>query len=61
MKRWFMSKMVIFNSLVLFAGVLGFVAAHDVMVEYPEAIALLVALQGAANIVLRFLTHCSIK
>ena len=56
MKKWWKSKTVIVNALVLLVGVVGYVAGHDVISQYPDVIAGLVALQGAINVVLRFIS-----
>lgn len=49
------------NMLVLAAGVAGFIAGHDVIVDYPAVVSVFVAVQGAANIVLRLVTSKPIK
>jgi len=55
------SKTLWVNMLVLAAGVAGFVAGHEVIAEYPQVIAILGAVQGAVNIVLRLVTTQPIK
>ena len=55
------SKTVWVNMLVLAAGVAGFVAGHEVIADYPQVIAILGAVQGAVNIVLRLVTTQPIK
>jgi len=50
------SKTVWFNILTLVAGVAGYIAGADAMSQYPAVIPIFVAVQGAVNIVLRFLT-----
>lgn len=56
MKKWWKSKMVWVNALTVLVGVVGYVAGHEVIKEYPETIAILVAVQGGINVILRFLT-----
>lgn len=48
--------MVWVNALTVLVGVVGYVAGHEVIKEYPETIAILVAVQGGINVILRFLT-----
>lgn len=55
------SKTVWLNLLILAAGVVGFVAGHEVIMDYPQAVAILAAVQGALNIVLRLVTSQPIK
>lgn len=55
------SKTVWVNMLLLAAGVVGFVAGHDVIAEYPQVVAILAAVQGGLNIVLRLVTTQPIK
>lgn len=61
MKRWFESKTVFVNGLTLLAGVLGYVAGQEVIGNNVELVAMLIALQGGVNIVLRFFTWKSIS
>ena len=56
MKSPVKSRTLWLNAVILIAGVAGFIAGHDVIVDYPQAAAALIAVQGALNIVLRFLT-----
>ncbi len=60
MKAWYLSKMVWLNGLTLLAGVISYVAGHEAITANPELVAMLVALQGGVNIVLRFFTWKSI-
>ncbi len=55
-KKWYLSKMVWVNLLTLGVGVIGYLAGHDVIQEYPAILAGLVAVQGAVNVALRFFT-----
>jgi hypothetical protein len=50
------SKTVIVNSLMVAAGVLGYLAGNDVIVQHPDWVAALVAAAGAVNVVLRLVT-----
>jgi len=60
-KSFVQSRTIWVNMLVLAAGIAGFVAGHDVITEYPQVIAILGAVQGAINIVLRLVTTQPIK
>lgn len=61
MKKWWQSKMIWVNALTVLVGVVGYVAGHNVIREYPELVAVLVAIQGGINVVLRFVTGEPIK
>lgn len=50
------SKTVIVNALTVVAGVVGYLAGHDVIAQNPELVAGLVAVAGAVNVVLRLFT-----
>ena len=50
------SKMVWLNLVTLAAGIAGYVAGAEVMQDYASVVAIAVAVKGALNIVLRFLT-----
>ena len=56
MKPFWKSKMVWINGLTLLAGVIGYVAGQEVISNNVELVAMLVALQGGVNVVLRFFT-----
>jgi energy-converting hydrogenase Eha subunit A len=60
-KSWVTSKMFWVNMLTLGVGVIGYVAGHDVIAEYPAVMAAMVAVQGAVNVALRFVTWQPIK
>lgn len=55
------SRTVWLNLLILAAGVVGFVAGHEVIAEYPQVVAILAAVQGGLNIILRLVTTQPIK
>lgn len=55
------SKTVWLNLLILAAGVVGFVSGHEVIAEYPQVVAILAAVQGGLNIVLRLVTTQPVK
>ena len=51
------SKTVIFNVLTLAAGVIAYFAGSDIIAEnWEAAVPVLIAIQGAVNICLRFVT-----
>lgn len=56
MKKWYLSKMVWVNALTLLVGVVGYLAGSDIIAQYPAVLAALVAVQGAVNVALRFVT-----
>jgi len=60
-KNLLKSKTFWLNALILAAGVVGFVAGHDVIQQYPQAVAILAAVQGGLNIVLRIFTSQPIR
>ncbi len=60
-KSWYLSKTVWVNVATLVAGVLGYVAGHDLIVANASLVAMLVAVQGGVNVVLRFLTWIPIS
>lgn len=61
MKSPLKSKTVLFNLLTLAAGICAYVAGAPVMQDYTAVIPIFVAVQGAINIVLRFVTTEPIK
>ena len=50
------SKMFWVNALTLVVGLIGYAAGSEVIAEYPAVLAALVAVQGAVNVALRFVT-----
>jgi|GEM_PF-6387989 len=50
------SKTLWVNLLVLAAGVAGYLSGNDIVAQYPQVVAILGAVVGGLNIVLRFLT-----
>ena len=55
-KPFWKSKMIWINGLTLLAGIIGYVAGHDIISNNAPLIAGLVALQGLVNTALRFVT-----
>ena len=55
-KNWWRSKTVILNALTLIAGVIAFTAGSQWVTDSSSILAAVVALQGAVNIALRFVT-----
>jgi hypothetical protein len=51
------SKTIWVNILTIIAATTAFVAGNDVMAQYPQVVAALVAAQGLLNVVLRFVTY----
>lgn len=60
-KSIFASKLVWVNALSLAAGIVGLVAASDLIAENPSLVAGFVAAQSAINVVLRLFTTQPIK
>jgi len=60
-KSIFASRMIWVNSIILAAGIAGFVAGHEVIADHPQIIAVAGAIQGALNIILRLVTTRPIK
>lgn len=55
-KKWYQSRTVWVNAVTVMVGTVGFMAGHEVIQDYPSAVAALVALQGGLNVLLRFVT-----
>ncbi|MHC4121385.1 MAG: hypothetical protein ACYSWO_28260 [Planctomycetota bacterium] len=56
MKKWYASKTFWVNALTFGVGLVGYAVGHEVIAENPELISVLIAVQGALNVVLRFVT-----
>ena len=61
MKKWYQSKMVWVNTLTLLVGMVGYVAGHDIIQDNATIVAALIVVQGAVNVMLRFMTGKAIK
>ena len=60
-KSFIKSRTFWVNLVTLLVGIAACVAGSEIIVEYPQIIAVLAAVQGALNIVLRFITTQPIK
>lgn len=60
-KRIWSSKTFWLNALILAAGIVGYVAGHEVIADNPQLVAILAAVQGGLNIVLRIFTTQPVK
>lgn len=56
MKKWYASKTFWINAATLVAGTVGYIAGHELIADNASLVALLVAVQGAVNVFLRFIT-----
>ena len=61
MKSPLKSKTIWVNLLVLAAGVATYIAGAEPMADYPTVVPVFVAIAGAVNLVLRFMTTEPIK
>ncbi len=55
-KKSWQSKTVWLNAVTLAVAVAGFLSGHELVQQNPYAIAILVMLQSAGNLILRFST-----
>lgn len=55
------SKTVIVNVLMVAAGVIGYLAGHDVIAANPELAAALVTISGVINVALRLVTSVPVS
>jgi len=60
-KSIFKSKTVWANVITLVAGITALVSGSDLIADYPQAVAVLVAAQGGLNVLLRLFTTQPIK
>lgn len=61
MKKWWKSKMVWVNLVTVMAGVVGYVAGHEVIQDNASVVAMMVVVQGGLNVALRFITGTPIE
>jgi hypothetical protein len=57
----FKSKTIIANVVMVAAGIVGYLAGHDVIAQNPELVAALVTVSGVLNVVLRLLTSTPVS
>jgi len=55
-KKIWQSRTIWVNAVTLLAGVIGFIAGHELIADNASLVSLLVAVQGGVNVLLRFLT-----
>jgi len=60
-KKWYASKTVWVNALTVLVGVVGYMAGQEIIQDNATLLAGLVAVQGALNVALRFVTWRPIK
>ena len=61
MKKKIQSKTLWINGLMLCAGVLGYLVGDELIKDNATLLALLIAIQGGVNVILRFVTTKPIK
>lgn len=61
MKSMWTSKTIWVNGLVLCAGIVGYLVGDDLIKDNESLLALLIAIQGGVNVILRFVTTKPIK
>lgn len=61
MKKWFQSKTVWVNGLMLLAGSIAYLVGQDLIQNQEGLLAMLIAVQGGVNVILRFVTVEPIK
>jgi len=59
-KSWLKSKVIWVNGLTLVAGIVGYLAGHDLIANNTAFVAGLIAFQGLVNTGLRFVTYTKI-
>jgi len=55
------SKTMWVNMLIIGAGVLSFVAGHDLVVDNATVVSILTIAVGVVNVALRFVTNAPVK
>ncbi len=61
MKSMWKSRTLWINALMLCAGVIGYLVGDDLIKDNESLLALLIAIQGGVNVILRFVTVSPIK
>jgi len=56
MKSMWKSRTLWVNALMLCAGVIGYLVGDDLIKDNESLLALLIAIQGGVNVILRFVT-----
>ena len=56
MKSMWKSRTLWINGLVLCAGIVGYLVGDDLIKDNESLLALLIAVQGGVNVILRFVT-----
>jgi len=55
------SKTIWVNMLIIGAGVLSFIAGHELVVDNAAAVSMLTVAVGVVNVALRFMTKTPVK
>ena len=61
MKKWYQSKTIWINVLTLGVGVLAVFTGSEWIMQHPQAAAILVAVSGTMNMLLRLFTSTGIE
>jgi hypothetical protein len=61
MKKAIQSRTIWINTLTLGVGVIGYFLGQDLIADNASVVAFLIAVQGALNVAVRFVTNQAIK
>ena len=61
MKKWYQSKMIWVNMVTLGVGILAVFTGSEWIMQHPSASAILLAVSGTLNMLLRLLTSTGIE
>jgi hypothetical protein len=61
MKKAIQSRTIWINTVTLGVGVIGYLLGQDMIADNASVVAVLIAVQGALNVALRFVTNKAIQ